>query len=222
MKKLCLLLTCLFFILCHNAYSQYAFCPQDTPVMGGIPSGAFLYSTGIPINSGCQFCLPYNKYNCWLIPGNHNLSINVAGNEMPPFGSASIWLVNDCRYGLWDSCQQIGHPFAAPFHFFAELPTNSEVCVFWDSLTTDSVGILIKEDGPTKPLIDSVIIDFDTCGPLIPIDEPHQPESAYYYQESEIRQAGLSGKRPIPVKGSERIPNVGYIKAGRIYGGYGD
>jgi hypothetical protein len=146
------------------AQAQLVDCPQDTLVIGGIPSGAYNWSQGTPTSASCPFSCPYNAYNCWQLPDSIDFDIHVAGNSFMPFGDANIVLMLDCHLSLYDTCNAIGHPFVAPFNFFASVPPNTQVCVFWDSTTTDSVGVLVKSDATPKPILDSILMDIDTCG----------------------------------------------------------
>lgn len=207
---------CLLFCISYlNSYTQIGGCPPDTLFLGGSPT--FAQQT----DSLDSPMLPCYNYDCkalhchsWQLPQNFigHLELTSPNPLLLPL-SVQIW--DGCHYVRFEDCVSVGASSTVDWDTNLVFPTSCQVVV---CNSMDAVTITIKP-GPATDTLPIAFLYVDTlCGALIPIDEPQQPESAYYYPESEIRQAGLSGKRPIPVKGSERLPNVGYIKAGRVYG----
>jgi hypothetical protein len=196
--------TILFMLLAWGfLYSQLP-PPQDTIIYGGVPSGAYNWSQGLPTPQHCPFDCEYNTYNCWQLPDTLPDSldgvINVAGNASMPFGLANIVLLNQRRYVLEDTCNEIGHPFVAPFTFFCSLPPNSQVCVFWDSTTTDSVGVLAKSDSPGQKYLGTVLADLALCWMTTHVDWGPEYSRDGYYDKHTLQRV------------DNPIPNVGYLK----------
>lgn len=151
-------------ILLMSVAVAKAQCPQDTIFYGGNPPGAFHWSQGHPMVSDCPMPCIHNTWNCWQFPDTMNGYISIGGNSSMPFGYANIVVLQNCNSVLLDTCAQIGHPFVAPLNLNLNLPVNSQVCIFWDSTTTDSVGVLSKNEPSGKATLIEVIYMMDTCG----------------------------------------------------------
>ena len=160
------ILTLAFAIISIVSFSQ---CPQDTITYGGAPAGPFSWSTGDPSTSGCTLCATYNTFNCWQFPDTMNGRMCVGGGYAAPYGDAAILLVNSCNDVLLDTCVTLGHIITHPLCLRFSLPANSQVCVFWDSTQTDSVGVAANKTTMPFTQLSTVQYSLDTCGGPRPV-----------------------------------------------------
>lgn len=175
------------------ATTAMAQCPQDTIVYGGNPQGSFNWSQGDIMSLLCRFCTEYNTFNCWQFPDTMRGYVSIAGNSSMPFGTVAVLATVGCHSVLFDTCGQAGHPFVAPMNVWLSLPVNAQVCVYWDSTTTDSVGVLAKLSPIPQAPMTTVILDMDTCDTTLPVDRPMESPASYHRLDS-----GKEERIPLP------------------------
>lgn len=151
----------LFFVF-STCFAQVPDCPHDSLVNGGNPNGTIDFSTGNPYTGACGFGCEPNTYNCWQLLPNVDLVLTMAGNPAPPNGDVAIVIMSECRWINYVRCQELGNPITSPFMLSLHTGPDMQVCAFWNSMTTDSVGAFVKAHpgpNPTLPVIGSM----DSC-----------------------------------------------------------
>ena len=166
MKKIIITL----FIILGTAFvlfGQSIPVPQDTLLNGG----QLVFSTGDTYQGECTFGCNADKYKCWQMPPSMDTQIAICGNVAPPFTDIAVVITSERRCITYASCQMIGDPIMAPFAMQAYIEADMQICVFWNSNETDSVGAFVKGFTISAPEL-NVIGDMDTCGTLTTLDPP--------------------------------------------------
>ena len=186
MKKV-LTLSILVLLGCVLAFGQSFTPPTDTLANGGT-GHQMTFSTGDVWQGACAFVCNPNRYKCWQMPPNMDTQIAVCGNVAPPFTDIAVVITSDCRWITYASCQTIGDPIMAPFSMQAYIEENMQLCAFWNSNETDSVGAFIKGFTISAPEL-NIIGDMDTCGAVITsITEPIKPTKATYFDSQTLQK----------------------------------
>ncbi len=200
----------LVYVLLFLPFLCAAQCPQDTVSLDN-PAGNLLWSIGEPYSTLCPtLCDNMNRYNCWTLP-----EMGAVGFEgLLQFGCSDATpnlircsLVNDCRFLLWDKCAFLSAPVMGVFNMYGEVPLNTQACMYWDSTQTDSVVFYCKPTGLQHRLYDVLIMDLDTCGQLVNIDQAEV--SVKTYQPLTELLMGLSPKK---ILFEELLKNVVYVE----------
>ena len=177
MKKILITL----FVVLGAAYwllGQSVPCPQDTLLNGG-GSHNFAYSAGEIYQGSCNFGCNADRYKCWQMPPNMDTQINVCGNVSPPFSDIAVVITSECRWITYASCQAIGDPIMAPFAMQAFIEGNMQLCAYWNSADTDSVGAFVKGFTISAPEL-NIIGDMDTCGVLLNTEPARETTQVIY------------------------------------------
>lgn len=208
-----LIVLLLFCLISGKIFSQTFFCPHDTCINGGFPSpGDFQWSgSGDATLGECPTCIPMDRFYSWTLLDTGNLVI-IHGNFAPPCDTIEIRVVSQCRYVYLDTC--ISMPITGSgceYIMDIDPPSDAQLLVYWRSSGTDSIGVISNEVNDGSPL-NTVLYDMHLCT-VLATEPQEQPESAYYYDVSQLQSVGISGKMPILVPKAERIAGVNYKKA---------
>jgi hypothetical protein len=199
----------LFFLMPVLCMGQQ--CPQDTCSLSN-PAGNLLWSTGVPLDDECPpLCDIANRYNCWLVEGYpFEGMMQFACSDTNPT-MVGLRILEDCHFVLWDTCMFLSYPddVLNTHVMFAELPMNSQACIYWDSNATDSVVFYCKPTGLQHTLYDTPIFDLDSCTPPLAVLEP-MPMSRTYRSLTEL----MMGRNPEETPYSETVPGTIYVESG--------
>jgi len=171
MKKIIITL----FIVLGTAFVLFGQCTFDTLVNGGV-NHQMAFSAGESYQGSCNFGCEPDKYHCWQMPSGVNAQINVCGNISPPFTEIAVVITSECRWVHFSRCQVIGDPIMAPFTMQAYTESDMQICAYWNSNETDSVGVFLKGYAIPAPVL-SIIGDMDTCGTLTALQAPETWET---------------------------------------------
>jgi len=174
MKKIIITL----FIVLGTAFVLFGQCTFDTLVNGGV-NHQMAFSAGESYQGSCDFGCEPDKYHCWQMPSGVNAQINVCGNISPPFTEIAVVITSECRWVHFSRCQVIGDPIMAPFTMQAYTGSDMQICAYWNSSETDSVGVFLKGYAIPAPVL-SIIGDMDTCGMLLNTEPARETTQVIY------------------------------------------
>ena len=144
-------------------------------------------------------CTPCPTEGCvaWQMPADTAYHLSIFTTRPT---NASIQLVSECNWLLWDTCAYIsGDSVSPPMPLFLSLviPANSQLIVCAD--LGDTIIIEVKATTPNGfPTYTAPILDLSTCNPPVSVTQPIPPmrhywefDGTYWREVSAMKPNGL-------------------------------
>lgn len=201
--KILINLVTLLLLFCEISFSQ---CSFDTVKVSGSPGIGTQTDT---LNEPMLPCWPYNckatYCHSWQLPPNFSGHLELFSNTTTLL-SLNVQFWEDCHYVRYEECVMVAQQNIQDWDTILDFPDNAQVVV---CNSNEPVTIVIKP-GPATDTLPPAFLYVDTlCGTLLPI-APQQPQTAYYYELSEV--LNIHGM-PRLVSAADRVPGIRYIRA---------